>query len=169
LPEQLGGVHAGARPRAIEGEPVSDTTHPARQAVVKCVFCGQANRVDLTRLAAGPKCGGCGRPIRLDRPLKVGDADFDQTVRGASVPVLVDFYADWCGPCRMMAPAIDELAHTRAGEVLVLKLDTDANPMTATRFGIRGIPTLISFQNGAERGRHVGLADLRVMEGLVGL
>jgi thioredoxin 2 len=145
-----------------------DTAQPTRSAVVRCVFCDAANRVDLTRLDAGPKCGACGRPIRLDRPLKVTDVSFDQVLRGTTVPVLVDFYADWCGPCRMMAPTLDEFARDRTGDALVLKLDTDANPTTAGRFGIRGIPTLIAFQDGAERARHVGLADRQVLERLVG-
>jgi len=121
------------------------------------------------RLSAGPKCAQCGRPIRLDRPLKVTDSGFQQTITGASVPVLVDFYADWCGPCRVMAPTLDEFAQQRAGHVLVLKLDTDANQATASRFGIRGIPTVIAFQDGKERGRHVGVADTRVLEQLTGL
>jgi thioredoxin len=107
--------------------------------------------------------------LRLDRPLKVTDRDFDRTISSSSVPVLVDFYADWCGPCRMMAPTVDELAQRRAGQTLVLKLDTEASPQTAARFGIRGIPTVIAFQDGKERARHVGVADLKVLEGLVGL
>jgi thioredoxin 2 len=142
-------------------------TQPARPVVVQCPFCAAANRVDLSRLSAGPKCAKCGKPLRLDRPLKVTDRDFDRTISSSSVPVLVDFYADWCGPCRMMAPTLDELAQKRAGEVLVLKLDTEASPLTAARFGIRGIPTVIAFQGGAERSRHVGLADMKILESLI--
>jgi thioredoxin 2 len=144
------------------------TSPPARPVVVQCPFCTVSNRVDLSRLSAGPKCAKCGKPLRLDRPQKVTDKDFERTINGSSVPVLVDFYADWCGPCKAMAPTLDEFAEKRAGEALVVKLDTDANPLTASRFGIRGIPTLIAFQGGKERGRHVGLADIKVLESLAG-
>lgn len=144
-----------------------ETAGETRPVVVSCVFCGKANRVDLARLQAGPKCGECGRPIRLDRPVKVTDAEFDKTVLGASVPVLVDFYADWCGPCHMMAPALDEVAHRRAGEALVLKLDTETNQTMPARYGIRGLPTVVAFRNGREHGRHVGVADAATLDKLL--
>jgi thioredoxin 2 len=133
---------------------------------VRCPFCDTANRIDLARLADGPRCGDCKRPLLMDRPLKVTDASLDQVLQGTGVPVLVDFYADWCGPCKMMAPTLDAFAHDRAGEVLVLKLDTDANPAAAQRFGIRGIPTLIAFRDGRESGRHVGVTDRKTLEQL---
>jgi len=144
------------------------TTSPQsiRPAIIHCPFCAAANRVDLTRLSSGPKCAKCGKPLRLDRPQKVTDKDFDRTITGSSVPVVVDFYADWCGPCKAMAPTLDEFAAKSAGEVLVVKLDTEANPGTAARFGIRGIPTLIAFEAGKEKRRHVGMADMKVLEGL---
>lgn len=149
---------------ATTGDPAA-----TRPVVVRCVFCDTANRVDLARLSDGPKCGNCGRPIRLDRPHKVSEDAFDQTVRSAGAPVLVDCYADWCGPCRIMAPALDDFAQRHAGQVLVLKLDTDASPQLSTRLGIRGIPTLIAFEHGQERARHVGIADLSTLERLVGV
>jgi thioredoxin 2 len=142
-------------------------TPPARPATVKCPFCGTLNRVDLARIADLPKCGECQRPIRLDRPLAVDAASFDRVLADTSVPVLVDFYADWCAPCRIMAPMLDEVAHERTGEVLVLKLDTDANPTLSQRFGIRGIPTLIAFRGGRESGREVGVVDLARIRKLV--
>jgi thioredoxin 2 len=147
----------------------TSTPQSTRPVVVGCPFCSAANRVDLARLSAGPKCAKCGKPLRLDRPQKVTDRDFERTVTGSSVPVLVDFYADWCGPCKMMAPTLDEFAQQRAGETLVLKLDTEASPLTASRFRIRGIPTIIAFEAGKERGRHVGLADMKVLESLAGV
>ena len=127
-----------------------------RQATIACPFCQTLNRVDLTRLEQHPKCGNCGRPILLDRPIAVSDATFDRVTTDTTVPVVVDFYADWCGPCKMMAPLLDDVAHQRAGQVLVLKLDTDENPATQQRFGVRGIPTLIVFRDGKEVARRVG-------------
>ena len=125
-------------------------------ATVACPFCSTLNRVDLARLDKGPKCANCGRPILLDRPIAVSDSSFDQVTSETTVPVVVDFYADWCGPCKIMAPLLDEVARRRQGELLVLKLDTDRNPQTGMRFGIRGIPTLIAFRNGKEVARKVG-------------
>ena len=127
-----------------------------RKATVRCPFCSKLNRVDLARAGDRPKCGECGKPILLDRPISLTDQDFERVIQNAEVPVLVDFYADWCGPCKMMAPLLDELARSRMGEVLVAKLDTDRNQATAARFAIRGIPTLIMFRNGKEAARETG-------------
>ncbi len=137
------------------------------RATVRCPFCGRLNRVDLSRLAHGPKCAECERPLLLDRPVPATDADLDETVRTAEVPVLVDFYADWCGPCKVMAPVLDEVARDRQGRALVLKLDTDRNPAAAARFGIRGIPTLIAFRGGRESGRQVGAVPRAAVDALL--
>lgn len=140
-----------------------------RRAVIACAFCRTPNRIDLTKLSKGPKCAKCQRPILLDRPLKATEADFDKTLQGTTVPVVVDFYADWCGPCHMMAPTVDDFARRHVGNVITLKLDTDANQAIAGRYGIRGIPTVIAFDQGKEKGRHVGVADLKVLETLAGV
>jgi thioredoxin 2 len=140
-----------------------------RKVTVRCSSCGRMNRVDLNRLANGPKCGGCGTPLPLDRPLHATGADFDQTIGSAEVPVLVDFYADWCGPCHMMAPTLDALAADKKGQVLVLKVDTEKDPALATRFDIRGLPTVVAFKDGKESGRQVGVAQRPVLERLLGL
>jgi thioredoxin 2 len=135
---------------------MADTTTTSPKATVVCPFCGTLNRVDLTRIGQHPKCGKCGKPILLDRPIAISDDTFDRVTTDTTVPVVVDFYADWCGPCKIMAPLLDDVAHRRAGELLVVKLDTDRNPLTGQRFGIRGIPTLIAFRKGQEVGRRVG-------------
>ncbi len=113
-----------------------------------CQFCGTLNKVDLARHAQGPKCSSCGKPFLIDRPVKVAEDHFDTTVLGAEAPVLVDFYADWCGPCRMMAPALDEIASEQAGRLMVAKVDTDRSPAISQRYGIRGIPFFGLFQDG---------------------
>jgi thioredoxin 2 len=134
--------------------------------MVRCPLCLSLNRVDLNRIGSGPVCGSCQRPLLLDRPIAVTDEDFERVVRETEVPVVVDFYADWCGPCRMMAPTLDEFARQYAGQVLVVKLNTDQNPVTPQRFGIRGIPTLIVFRDGAETGRNVGLTTAERLSSL---
>ena len=132
------------------------TTTTSRKATVRCIFCSTLNRVDLSKVDHHPKCGECGRPILLDRPLPVTDQEFDQVVADAEVPVVVDFYADWCGPCKMMAPLFDDFAREQRGRALIAKMDTEHSPATPQRFGIRGIPTLIVFKNGKEVARQVG-------------
>jgi len=144
------------------------TTTTTRKVTIRCPFCSRLNRVDLNKMANGPKCGGCGKPLQLDRPLHATAADFDQTIGTAEVPVLVDFYADWCGPCHVMAPTLDALASDRKGEVLVLKVDTEKDPALATRYDVRGLPTVVAFKEGKETGRQVGVAPRPVLDRLVG-
>jgi thioredoxin 1 len=102
-------------------------------------------------------------PAGDGHPLTVTDADFERVVLGASVPVLVDFWAAWCGPCRMIAPVVEALAQEFAGRVLVAKLDVDANPMTAQRYGVQSIPLLVYFHNGREVDRAVGAQPAYVL------
>ena len=140
-----------------------DTTREAPHVTLPCPSCGRWNRIAARRIADGPKCGVCAAPLKLAHPIALADATFDRVIRETSLPILVDFYADWCGPCRMMAPAVDELARTSAGRVLVAKLDTDASQKTAARYQIRGIPTVIVFRDGREVRRQSGVMPLATL------
>ncbi|NNF14678.1 MAG: thioredoxin [Gemmatimonadetes bacterium] len=140
---------------------VTDVGNPT-SVTLRCSFCGTLNKVDLRRAADRPKCGDCTKPMLLDRPVKVGQDDFDRTVLESDAPVLVDFYADWCAPCKMVAPLIDEIAHDQIGKMLVAKVDTDAAPDVAMRYSIRSIPTLIVFDGGEELERSMGFEPERV-------
>lgn len=138
-----------------------------RPAVVPCSACGQLNRVDLHRADQRPTCGACAAALVLEEPIPADDATLEQILREAKVPVIVDFYADWCAPCRMMAPAFAELAKRQAGQALVVKLDTDRSPTMAIRYAIRGIPTVIAFREGREVARQVGVMPLARLQQLL--
>ena len=139
----------------------------AKHLTIRCQFCDTWNRVDAARAADRPKCGKCGKPMLLDRPLKLDDETFARTIAEAQVPVLVDFYADWCGPCKMMAPFVDELAREKQGAALIAKLDTDRAQRTAQQFDIRGIPTTIVFKAGKEIARQSGAMPKPGLEALL--
>ena len=131
---------------------------------VRCVFCQTWNRIDAARVADRPKCGKCAKPVLLDRPYQLDDETFDRTLNESDVPVLVDFYADWCGPCKVMAPSVDKLALTYVGKALIAKLDTDRAQQSAGRFNIRGIPTTIVFQKAKEVARQTGAVPYAQLE-----
>ena len=137
------------------------------KVTTSCPFCDTLDRVDLSRLGDGPRCRGCGRPLLLDRPQLIPGAALDRVIADAEVPLLVDFYADWCGPCRIMTPVLDAIARDRAGEVLVAKVDTDRHPDAAMRFGVRGIPTLIAFSGGREVARQVGAVPRGTLDAIL--
>jgi len=123
----------------------------------------------MARVADRPKCSECAKPILLDRPFGLSDATFDRVIAAAEVPVIVDCYADWCGPCRMMAPELDSFASRHAGAVFTAKLDTDRNQKTSQRFSIRSIPTLLRFEGGAKTAERAGALRLAEIERFAGV
>lgn len=123
---------------------------------LRCPFCLTLNAIDLAKAADRPRCGKCERPMLLDRPVKVSEEDFRKTVVESGATVLVDFFADWCAPCKTLAPVLDDLARENTGKMLVVKVDADHAPGLSTELGVRGLPTLILFRGGAEAGRVVG-------------
>jgi thioredoxin 2 len=143
-------------------------TTSVRTITVRCQFCEAWNRIEAEKVGDGPKCGKCAKPILLERPITLTDDTFSRTVNESDVPVFVDFYADWCGPCRMMAPAVDALAAQAQGKALIAKLNTDHSSRTANGFNIRGIPTSIVFQNGKEVARQSGALPLEGLKQLLG-
>lgn len=145
----------------------TDTAATTQYLTLRCQFCDTWNRVAAARAADRPKCGKCSKPMLLDRPYSLNDETFARTIADTDVPVLVDFYADWCGPCKMMAPYVDELAREKQGVALIAKLDTDRAQHTASGFNIRGIPTTIVFKNGKEAARQSGAVPKKVLEELL--
>ncbi len=143
------------------------TTNAIKHLTLRCQFCQTWNRVDAARVASRPKCGKCGRPMLLDRPFPLDEDTFARTIQEAEVPVLVDFYADWCGPCKVMAPFVDEVASKYQGRALVAKLNTDLAQRTSQSFGIRGIPTVIVFRDGKEVARNTGTVRAAQLEQLL--
>jgi thioredoxin 2 len=132
----------------------------ADSQLIRCPICGATNRVPLQKLQQGlqPICGRCKNPLPINgKPVTVTDANFAAEVERSPMPVLLDLWAPWCGPCRMVAPTIEELAMEMAGRVRVAKLNVDENPSTATRFQVRSIPTLLVLKGGKEMERIVGV------------
>jgi len=134
---------------------------PHRALITTCAACGAKNRVPYQHLSDLGKCGSCKEALRpRSVPIDVTDAElFQGIIESAKVPVLVDFWADWCGPCKMVAPEVHKVAAEMAGKALVLKVDTEAHPTLAAKFRIQSIPNFIVFRNGKPVHQQPGVTN----------
>ena len=135
---------------------------------IACAHCGAVNRLSADRLADDPDCGRCHRALLDGQPVELSDLNFDAFVRQTTLPVLVDFWAPWCGPCRQMAPQFEAAARQLKGRALLVKINSDDSPQASAKFAIRSIPTLVRLQAGAEIRRQSGALPLAQIVALAG-
>jgi thioredoxin 2 len=129
-----------------------------------CPACKQKNAVPAQRVQEHPACGSCKADLNIDRPVRLTDASFDSLIQNAKVPVLVDFWATWCGPCQRLGPVLDRFAAKHSCKVIIAKISTEECQEIPERFGVQGIPTLILFRDGKEHKRQVGLVPEQVLD-----
>jgi thioredoxin 2 len=137
------------------------------QLILTCSSCGAKNRVPVSRIDESPKCGKCKNVLSMDilsRPVNVSDANFDREVFGSSLPVLVDCWAPWCGPCKAVGPVLDSLAGKYRARLKIAKLNVDENPAIGSRYSISSIPTLFLVKNGRIIDRLTGALPKEQLE-----
>ena len=135
---------------------------------IACAHCGAVNRLPAERLADDPDCGRCHRPLLDGGVVTLDDRSFDSFVRQSTLPVLVDFWAPWCGPCRQMAPQFEAAARQLKGRAILAKVNSDESPDTSAKFNIRSIPTLVRLQGGVELRRLSGALPAAQIVALAG-
>lgn len=135
-----------------------------KTVTLRCIFCLELNPVSLDVASDEKRCTECSKPFLMDRPVRINQEDFKRTVLDSSVPVLVDFYADWCGPCKMVNPIIDDIAEFHQGDLIVGKIDADRAQDLMQELKVTSVPTLILFKDGEEISRSVGLEPEKIKE-----
>ena len=135
---------------------------PSRYLI--CPACPALNRIPVERVSQSPRCGKCKTPLTIDPVLEANGKTLEMAIRSCSIPVVVDFWAPWCGPCRSFAPIFRQQAENEPARALYLKVNTEEHPQAASQFGIQGIPTLIAFSGGQEKIRQSGAMNLTQLQ-----